>query len=282
MTYDIDHATCSARMRALVAGDLDDRTAAAVARHIESCHECSAEHRAVRLLLDDPAPLTSDERTALHAAVDARAAASVSRPSHRSWGRRLAPALAAAVVLVLVAVAAPFVLTGSDQEATDAFGQRAGGGSAAETAGGAAHVEKDEARSSTDGPLAGLRFDASGGDLTRAGLRRMGRRASAAGSTWVTIAGADPEWVAGKLTSRLARAAPAAVAEQVQECVDTVLSEGRTVPVHGAIGTLEGTEVVVVAFARATDRGTLGGYQVWAWPRGSCDTPVSFQAGRVP
>jgi hypothetical protein len=280
MTRNIDHATCSARMRAFIAGDLDERTAAAVARHLQSCGECTEEHRAVALLLDDPAPLTAEERDALHAAVDAIAGVPVVGPTSGSWTRRLAPALAAAALLAVLAVAAPFVLSGSDRSSMDAGG--GAGGSTAENAGGAASAAKEDAPSSSDELTHGLRFDASGRDLSRAALRRMGRRASTEPATWISSgAPRDAARLADRLTSRLIREAPANVADQVDECVETVLSRGPAVPVRGAIGTLEGTEVVVVAFARKTGRGAFDGYQVWAWPRGSCDAPVSFQAGRA-
>jgi hypothetical protein len=282
MTYDLDHATCSARLRAFVAGELDDRTAAAVARHVESCTECAHERRAVALLLDEPAPLTADERSSLHAALDAGSRGRAPAASTRAWNRRLAPALAAAAILALVAVAAPFLVTGGGPGGGDAGAGGGAGGSATETAEGTARSAMESAApSSPDTATPRPRFDASGGELSRTGLRRMGRKASAANS--VSFLTGDSAKLADRLTSRLVREAPARVADQVGECIETVLREGRAVPVRGASGTLDGTEVVVVAFARrrSTGEGVDRAYQVWAWPRGSCDAPVSFQAGRV-
>jgi hypothetical protein len=286
MTYDIDHATCSVRMRAFVAGDLDDRTAAAVTRHLESCSDCAAELRSVSLLLDAPAPLTADERSAIHSELDARTSGSVPGPaSLRRSSRprlRMAPVLAAAAVLVLLAVAAPFVLTGTVPSSEDEEAAGAGGGAAAETSGQTGRVAKEDAPLAPDAS-GGVRFDASGRDLSRAALRRMGRAASVTGgSSFTTSDVGETARLAEKSTSRLVREAPVDVADQVDECVETVLGQGPVVPVHGAVGTLEGREVVVVVFARATKRDGLDGYQVWAWPIGSCDAPVSFQAGRAP
>jgi hypothetical protein len=282
MTYDLDHATCSARLRAFVAGELDDRTAAAVARHVESCTECAHERRAVALLLDEPAPLTADERSGLHAALDAGSAGRAAAASPRAWNRRLAPALAAAAILALVAIAAPFLVTGGDSGGSDAGAGGGAGRSTAETERGTARSAMENATpSSPDMATSRPRFDASRDELSRAGLRRMGRKASAAGT--VSFLTGDSARLADRLTSRLVREAPARVADQVGECIETVLSQGRAIPVRGASGTLDGTEVVVVAFTRSRSSGgdVDRAYQVWAWPRGSCDAPVSFQAGRV-
>jgi hypothetical protein len=281
MTQDIDHTTCSARLRAYVAGALDDRTAAAVARHLESCPQCAGERRAVALLQHEPAPLAPEERARLHAAVrDSRRARPAATPT---WRRRLAPALAAAAVLVALAVGAPFVLSGGGRSGLDAGG---GGGATGDTAEGRAQPDQPAARAAAES--AGLtataarpRFDASAGALSRARLRRMAGQVPLERVTTDSVE--EVQRLGEELADRLVRQAPPQVAGQVRECVEVVLRNSpAALPVRGAAGKLDGSDVVVVAFARgAGGRGALDGYQVWAWPQGSCDAPVSFQAGRA-
>jgi hypothetical protein len=284
MAQDIDHTTCSARLRAYVAGKLDDRTAASVARHLESCPHCAEERRAVALLHEEPPPLTPDDRARLHAAVREEVSGRGRAGQARSWRRRLAPALAAAAALAVLAVGAPLVLTGSQDSALEA-GRGAGDAGGADSStesdqlAGGAGAERGAARTSESAPRP--RFDPSAGALSPAVLRRMGRNVPRARST--SFASEDAAAIGEELSARLVRQAPPEVADQIEECVEVVRRQSPGVlPVHGAAGTLEGTEVLVVAFVRGRGgRGALDGYQVWAWPRGSCDAPVSFQAGRA-
>jgi hypothetical protein len=281
MAQDIDHTTCSARLRAYVAGDLDDRTAASVARHLESCPHCAEERRAVALLHDEPPSLTPAERARLHAAVWEGLSGRGRAGLARSWRRRLAPALAAAAALAVLAIGAPLVLTGSQDNAPEAGGGAGGGGGAdtiTESAEGAG-AESEAARTSASAPRP--RFDPSAGALSPTVLRRMGRDVPLALST--SYASEDVAALGEEFSARLVRQAPPEVADQIQECVQVVRRQSPgALPVHGAAGTLEGAEVLVVAFVRGRGgRGAPDGYQVWAWPRGSCDAPVSFQAGRA-
>jgi hypothetical protein len=223
------------------------------------------------------------DRAWLHAAVQGE----LSRRGRRgagSWRRRLAPALAAAAALALFAVGAPLILTGGQDGGLEEGGGAGAGGSADtgratnQLSGG---TSAESGAGGTAPSAARARFDPSAGALSPAVLRRMGRSVFLTRTT--SSASEDVARLGEALATRLVRRAPSEVADQVQECVAVVRRQSPgALPVHGAAGTLEGREVVVVAFARGRGgRGALDGYQVWAWPRGSCEAPVSFQAGRA-
>jgi hypothetical protein len=286
----LDHESVSSLLRAHVEGSLDDRVAAAVELHLVACRECEAERRALAALARADEPMTDLERARLRAAVRDATGTSATRRRPR-WGARVAATIAAAALLVVVVGAgALFLGSGGPADEGAAVDAPGGGGPAKqrfESAGKNALRSRGErvaAASSPPPSAARPRFatTATRADVTQ--LRRVGR----AGPPFVTYKQTYRAADAGPLERRylelLGRDAPADLRRQVGECGRRVL-QSQDYPVVAAYGArveLEGRRTLVLGFAWAPgEQGRLDRFQLWAWPKGQCDTPVSYQAGRI-
>jgi hypothetical protein len=266
---EIDHATCSELLRPYLEGSLDAARADAVEHHLASCPSCEAEQRALGALLRAPdASLRPGERDRLRNAVlDATGVGTTpSTTAPRRWASRLAPAVGAAALLLVVAVGVRLVGGGA--------GGGAGGRDAA-TAGRSSDLRSTEAggeqTTSGAGPArpGAPRFDSAERALTERDLVELGRTGFSARSAKIARSPSDAEATLGsRLVKELALAAPSAVAPQVRRCAR--VASGRT-----------GDRPVVPAYGADNLDGLLDRFQIWVWPRGSCDAPLIYQAGRI-
>jgi hypothetical protein len=303
MTPSIDHATCSARLGAYLAGRLGPSEAAEVERHLQVCRDCGDERRALAILQGlEVDPLTDSERARLHAAVEAAVAArpgAASLDQRLRWRARLAPALAAAAVFVVLAVGAAYVFTAGGQGAQVGAGGEAGGAqdagsSAGGRAGRKAAAPRQAAKESDQAAPGGRaalesrfalvpRFDPSVGSLSPVRLRRIGRRSPVFRAAADTYTVRDADRLGDDFVSRLAEQAPPEVAAQLQSCAASVDAvRPRALAVYAAVGRLENRKTLVVGFIRP-ERGSnrLNGYEIRAWRQGSCDAILELQEGPV-
>jgi Putative zinc-finger len=290
MTTAIDHATCSARLRDYVAGSLGDDDARAVEAHLQGCAECASELRAVVALAGSTAspsaaeparPLSTPERARLrHAVASELGLSGELRPlratSAGGWRGRLAPALAAAALIAVAAVAGGYLVnqTSGAGSSRAALERSAGGGSSAEA--GKPEAAPAEPDASHDASFHRV------GDLSPARLRNIGRESLATGPRLAGAAGTPGR--AEQLAKELSVAAPPEVAGQVRECVAAVRAQTHgALPVYAARGRLAGRPVLVVSFVQgAPDRPSDARYRVYAWPAGSCSAPVTQTTGTTP
>lgn len=103
---DLTHERCSELLGAFALGELDAPDRASVEVHLGSCRDCSRELAAIEVLAaGDLVGMTGAERDRLTGAVRA----AVLRPTRptwsQRWSRRVAPAVGAAALLAVVAVA---------------------------------------------------------------------------------------------------------------------------------------------------------------------------------
>jgi hypothetical protein len=302
MTPSLDHDSCSALLAAFTRHELDEPTADAVGRHLQSCDRCTQERRAVdALLATEVEPLRTDERARLVAGVlDA-----VQRDRREGWDRQVAEhrqearrpvrrrlrargggIFAAAATCVALAAGAVYLgSAGSGGEA--AHSSRAGGG--AESAERRALDGRDKGRATLEAaPGAG---EAGGGGpaptfssirspLSERRLQSIGR-----GRRFRTYASSyapeDVVTIRDRLLAQLEAAAPAGARAQIRTCARTVLERFTALPAYAARARLHGRPVLVVGFATSDGAGALRRFQLWAWPRGSCDVPVVYLQGHI-
>lgn len=103
---DLTHERCSELLGAFASGELDAQHRTQVEGHLSSCRDCSLELAAIEALAaPDLVEMTGVERDRLTGAV--RAALLPPRRAAWSarWGRRVAPAVGAAALLAIVALA---------------------------------------------------------------------------------------------------------------------------------------------------------------------------------
>lgn len=290
-TPSIDHESCSSLLRARALGRLDDGTRRAVDLHLQECDDCRLEERAVTALLKVPDERLSDvERGRLHDALESAAPRTAAlrrerRPPH-AWRSKLAPALAAAAVLAVLAVG---------------VAQLSGGGGAVSSGGSGGAVESRQ-----NGPVPSSDH--------RAGSRGPAATAATPGGVGLPHSGPDPHFVAGPralssadvdhialsstpysraydvadaarlgndFLNRLAREAPASLRGDVLACGRSELAAGHDLlPVVATFGRVGGRDLVLVGFVGSPTpepptRG-LTSFEMLGWPPGSCRLPATF------
>lgn len=284
---------------AYVRGELEDDDARAIQDHLDGCRRCADEEGGARMLILDPGSELNDlERARLHHAVIA--ATTESRAIHGNpFARRLAPYLGTAAVLALLAVGILVV----DPAGDDAAGPESG--VEAEMDAGPPALDEDGARrlnveSQDEAATEELGEDASGafvtgqsagptphfepaaGRMAAADLDRLGR-SSEPFSAFARAYEADAApvvqpTVLEQLTNRF----PAREKEVVRACARQVLRTRTAIPVYGGYGSLDGEEVLLLGFAWTPGTsGALDRFMVWAWPRGSCESPLVYRFGWI-
>ncbi|MFN2388638.1 MAG: zf-HC2 domain-containing protein [Actinomycetota bacterium] len=306
----IDHERCSELLPAFERGELAAPEAAAVTAHLEGCPGCTRERAAVRALVTDAgiAPLTGDERVALHRGVldavrEAPRAADILplRRAASPWRARVGQVLAAAAMIAVIGVGLATV--GGGLGGSDTALEGGGGGAEAtkDQAVPAPETGRDAAAGGSGGALApGLEptFVRDAGKVSASSLRALGKSGFRSDRALNATAGEtasqegdesapegfdkDVDALAGPLLNRLARKAPGG-AGLVRRCGGSVLSSQayRIVPVYGAYARLGGRAVLVLGFRWSDAGGPLDRFMVWAWPRGSCDVPVAYSQGPI-
>ena len=285
---ELDHDRCSELLPPFLAGELEDRQASAVERHLHACAGCREERRALQALATAAPPLTSSERTELHAAIERAllesgdevpvpASRTVGEGRRRRWRSRLAPALGAAALLAAIAVGVVQLGglgTSSDRAESGAAG---GGGEADQGASSEERATSPQAASREAGP----RWIGSLGAVTPDELSRKGARGRELRFVAESFQALAARTKAQAFTDELVTRAPAGLGDSIRACVRQVTELGYTaLPAFGARARLEGREVLVLGFAWTPARGALDRFMVWAFAGNTCD-PVSYQAGSV-
>lgn len=297
---DLDHEGCSELLGRFIRSDLPPDDEAAVRSHLRGCESCAEEHRGLeRLLVGDIQPLSELERTRLRASIS-----SVVRPtrparrSRKSWGARLAPALGAAALLVVVAAGLYGALRTTGEE--PAAGPALEADSPSPEPGRDKSVQKravDE-----EGAAAAQAFSAAGGDAPAApvfepnlgdftldDLRRLGRTGGLFGAFASAYSNSDASDLEGRYLVRLSERAPDdSATKQTRRCGDVVLrSLGNPVlAAYGAHGALRRDDTtrnaLVLGFAYSSgDQGPLDRFMFWVWPRDDCDAPLDYVSARI-
>lgn len=86
-----------------------------------------------------------------------------------------------------------------------------------------------------------------------------------------------------RVATSAARRAGQAAADQVRDCAGVVLDgEATALPAFGALGRLDGRDVLVLGFAWSEGgSGSLDDYMLWTWRRGSCDSLTDYRTGSI-
>jgi hypothetical protein len=290
MSTTISHERCSELLGPYARGELAGDDASSVERHLEGCDACRSERAGLTVLLSLPGTeLTVTEREHLRRSVGSglenAPGTSVIRPSPRNWRARLAPALGAAALVGAIAGGAYYV---------------AAGGGAPEANTGA---DAGEARPETSVEQKVLDTSGGGGSapvltpvpdfsivrdpFTSAELTRLGRSALPMVLFSRAYTGRDAsrrrEGFLNQLAGRASDAAGSRYASLVKECAHSILqNDTPKLPAFGAMGRLHHDQVMVLGFAWAKDSSEhLNQFDVWAWPRDSCRSPVDHQVGRI-
>lgn len=266
-----------------------------IREHLEDCLPCAEEEQAVRLLNEGEVEGLSDlERARLHHAV----VASTSEVSTAHGGpllRRLAPYMGVAAVLAMLAVGVmiaepgtspvgePGLETDSEADREGSSAERFQGGAGRDVVqdeGGGTATEANALGTAGPSPF----FEPAAGRLAAADLHRLGSSTEPfVGFSRTYRAEAAPsvqEQALAQLTADLS----ADESATVEECARSVLrsSSHDPVPVYGGYGSLDGQEVLLLGFTWSAARsGPLDQFMVWAWPRGSCDSPLVYRFGQI-
>lgn len=299
MTTPIDHETCSELLRAYVLGEAGtDRPA--VAAHLEVCERCRTERSGLERLLAPIPPLTEAERSRIHFAVrNAGRAESSQAPaelhavpdrdgdlmsgrpgtgSPQSQARQprwIAPVLSAAAAVILIV--SGIALLGHGVSGPSALRTATDQGSGANGGGHEANTAVPEAG-------AGPHFASS--PLT--GIHEVRRRAT---RTVQTLSGAYDRKAArhGLATGfldQLAQRAPPSVRRQILGCGGEQLSTAGSralLPAYGAITSAGDKRSLVLVFASSgAGEARPSGFEIYAWPLGSCDVRPSHSSGKLP
>ena len=285
---ELNHEVCSEYLPRFLAGDLEQEQGAAVELHLADCAECRAERHALEALIRPAATLSATERAELHTALDRELptvvdgvparAPSRSGEGSRRWRSRLAPALGAAAVVALVAVAVATLSGGLGGDAQNAFEVSGGGGGQADSA---AERGAETAPARLSSQAASPRWIGSLGSVTAAELSRKGERGRELRFVAESFQAAGARAKSDAFTDELVTRAPAGLEDAIRACFKQVTGLGYTaLPAFGARARLEGRDVLVLGFAWTPARGSLDRFMVWAFAGDTCD-PVSYHSGSV-
>lgn len=316
---EIDHEMCSELLRPYLAGQLDAPRERLVADHLAGCSDCGLELQAVRGLLSvTEAPLTELERAGLTRGVRI----ALSPAARESWwdriGRRAAPALGAAALIVVVGVA--IVSTSSDEPTTaDIAGQAeegetdagSGGGDDVAAPGAVPEAAKDTAIQDDDRLGAGSgaanesmeSATSAGGDgdgggnpyaeaaegqtLSRAGALFMTEDSFAAArfdtASLVPVRLPNRRDTFSGVRSLVASAPNRAVGALIERCARHALatSSHPLVPTYARY--YRGDDVLVIAFVWVERPSRDLNYELRGWRERSCESPSPiYRRGRLP
>ena len=297
------HERWSELLAPYVAGELPEDEAARVTEHLDSCSECSAEHRAIVALEGPrPEPLNDMERARLRRAVLEEAVPApetvTAAPPAQDRRAGLLPLLGAAAIALVIAVFAyggAGGLGGGDAGSTADAPARLEGDAEEESsqseAGNEEALSQEAAADASGGGSARAAppeptFEPSIGDVDSARLNRLGRRGLSLVMFSRAFTASDVPRLRDDFVDILARKAPAARGRQIRDCTAEVTANfPNTLPAYGAIGNFtEGPqrEVLIVAFAWTDqDEGPLDQSMVWAWPLGTCDSVAHYSKNLI-
>ena len=307
MSTPISHERCSELLGHYARGSLSDDDSAQVERHLQGCPACRSERAGLAVLLELSGDGLSDlERGELHAAVgqaiEGAPVLTPLKPAERGWRVRLAPALGAAALLGAV-LGAYYLASGggapeaniNGAEAGDALPESTSADQVSnESVGGAGGAHQNAgsgggASNSSDfaAPAPEPTFSVARDPFTTTELTRLGQSALPMVLFSRAYTGRDAARSREVFLDQLAGRATDAVGERygslVKECAHSILKDDvPTLPAFGVMGRLGDDRVMVLGFAWTEDSsGHLDKYDVWAWPKDSCESPVDHRHGLI-
>jgi anti-sigma factor RsiW len=295
-----DHERCSE----LLAGYRDDalsaEEAAWVSAHLEACPDCRAELAGLEALDGGDADLTEIERARLHREV-LHELGLMTGPARQPtpWGARAAQLLGAAATVALLVVGLVYVGnnlggTGSgDDSAVEGGGDGDAGvgdpfsreeaaqdGVTSETSGGGVAALGKRAEAPPEPTVSG-----DLGPVSDRALRATGRKERPFTGFPGNVRTAEVEDYRATFLDELVAQAPEEVSEQLRRCATDVLAQIPTAVATYAAPARYGDpprRVLVVGFAYSfSEDGFLDQYQMWIYPRGSCDFPLNYIGGTI-
>lgn len=293
-----DHEHVSELLAAFVHASLEPERRSDVESHLETCEECRRELTGLRALQADEG-LTELERTRLHRDVLAElglAGAEARRPSPRWAGAGRLVGVAATLALLLGGLvylggnlggddagdgdAAQSALEDGGDQREDPFSSGAGGEAEGATDSAGTTMEAGAAAA----PPPEATYEADLGEVTDKQLKQTGRR----GRTFRSFASVPVETIEEyrePFLDELVAKADGELGEQLRECARDVLAQLPTAVATYAAPAKYGDPprpVLIVGFAYSfTEDGFLDQYQMWIYPRGSCDFPTNYVGGQI-
>ena len=302
----LSHERCSELLGPYSRGQLTENDAAEVEQHLRGCDACRSEHAGLAVLLGaPPSEMTTSERALLHGTLEKALASSptplVIKPADRGWRARLAPALGAAALMGAIVGGYYIVSGGGAQESSigtdtgdtfernsvdqvgDTSGNDTSGGGGAGGSGQETTVTEHSAAVATPEPTFSIERDPfSTNELTRLGESALPMVLFARAYTGLD-ASRRREVFLDQLAGSASDAVGARYASLVKECAHSILkTDTPTRPAFGVMGRLGEDRVMVLGFAWTEDSsGYLDKYDLWAWPRDSCESPVDHRMGAI-
>ena len=294
-----EHERCSEALTGYLDASLEDDEAVWVTDHLDTCPECRAEMAGLQALRGSEESLTEVDRARLHRDVlhelGLMTGAPAARPS--PWGVRAAQLLGAAATVALLLGGLVYLggnLGGGDDADMGGAGDGAdalqdaesdAGRTTAEESGAAGGAAPQSEALSKDVPPPEATYQAHLGTVGDRALKQTGRRSRpfTAFPTNVEV-GAVAEYRKPFLDDLVAQA-PDEVTDQLRECATEVLAQVPTAVATYAAPADYGDPpraVLIIGFAYSfTEQGFLDQYQMWIYPRGSCDFPTNYIGGRI-
>lgn len=293
-----DREHVSELLGAFVDDSLEPERRNEVEGHLATCEECRRELTGLQALQESDEGLTELERTRLHRDVLTElglAGAQSRRPSPRWAGAGRLVGVAATLVLLLGGLvylggnlggddagdgdtAQSALEDGAGRE--DPFSSDAGG--EAEGADSSAGTTMEAGAAS--GPPPEATYEEDLGKVTDKQLKQTGRRAR----TFRSFASVPVETVGEyrkPFLDELVAMADGEVAEQLRDCARDVLAQLPTAVATYAAPAEYGDPpkpVLILGFAYSfTEDGFLDQYQMWIYPRGTCDFPTNYVGGQI-
>ena len=290
-----EHERCSELLAAYLDEALDEREYAWVTAHLDSCSECRNEIAGLRVLRGPMTPLNDVERARLHRDVfhELGLMTGETKPARR-WAER-APQLLGAVATVALLLGGLVYLGNGMGGGDDSAGSIAGG-----DGGGDQGAESFDSLEDGDGttsagvapetgrvkglPAPEANYESDLGTVEDRALRKLGRGSR----TFKAFTGVEvpaAKQLRSPFLNSLVDQAPEETSEQLRECATEVLNQlPRAVATYAAPARYGDPPrpVLVIGFAYSfTEAGFLDQYQLWIYPRGSCDFPMNYVGGQI-
>jgi hypothetical protein len=291
-----DHEHFSELLPAYLDEALDDREAAWMTAHRETCAECRSELTGLKALRADEDSLNEVERARLHRDVLHELGLMTGGPTSKPspWGQRAAQLLgvAATVVLLIGGIAYLGGNVGGGDDSAETAGGDAGGDSAQDSDGddgttmesGAGGAAPDALRTK-DLPPPEATFESDLGTVEDRALKRIGRRSKPFTRFPGNVATTAVSEYRKPFLDDLVAQSTGDVSGQLRECATDVLSQLPSAVATYAAPARYGDPprpVLIIGFAYSfTEDGFLDQYQLWIYPRGSCDFPTNYIGGQI-
>ena len=290
-----EHERCSELLAPYLDEALDERESAWMTAHLDSCPECRVEMAGLAALRAQEPALNDVERARLHRDVfyELGLMTGEAKPARR-WSQRAPQLLGAVATVALLLGGLVYLgngLGGGDDSAESIAGGDSDAGQGAEAFdsleagdGAATGGAAPGAERATDLPEPEANYESDLGTVENRSLKKLGRRSRTFKAfTGVEVAAAEE--LRSTFLDSLVDQAPPDTSVQLRECATEVLNQlPRAVATYAAPARYGDPPrpVLVIGFAYSfTEQGFLDQYQLWIYPRGSCDFPMNYLGGQI-